>query len=79
MTPFNLSGLALPCGFTSGGLPISLQLAGRPFDEATVLRAGHALRAGHGVAHPSGFLGVRKPADAAGRGLPGASGGARPR
>ena len=45
MPPFNLSGLpalALPCGFTSGGLPISLQLAGRPFDEATVLRAGHA-------------------------------------
>jgi aspartyl-tRNA(Asn)/glutamyl-tRNA(Gln) amidotransferase subunit A len=43
--PFNLSGLpalALPCGFTRAGLPISLQLAGRPFDEATVLRAGHA-------------------------------------
>ena len=45
MPPFNLSGLpalALPCGFTRGGLPISLQLAGRPLDEATVLRAGHA-------------------------------------
>jgi aspartyl-tRNA(Asn)/glutamyl-tRNA(Gln) amidotransferase subunit A len=43
--PFNLSGLpalALPCGFASAGLPLSLQLAGRPFDEATVLRAGHA-------------------------------------
>jgi aspartyl-tRNA(Asn)/glutamyl-tRNA(Gln) amidotransferase subunit A len=43
--PFNISGLpalALPCGFSSAGLPISLQLAGRPFDEATVLRAGHA-------------------------------------
>jgi aspartyl-tRNA(Asn)/glutamyl-tRNA(Gln) amidotransferase subunit A len=43
--PFNLSGLpalALPDGFSSAGLPISLQLAGRPFDEATVLRAGHA-------------------------------------
>jgi aspartyl-tRNA(Asn)/glutamyl-tRNA(Gln) amidotransferase subunit A len=43
--PFNMSGLpalALPCGFSSGGLPISLQLAGRPFDEATVLRVGHA-------------------------------------
>lgn len=43
--PFNLGGLpalALPCGFASVGLPLSLQLAGRPFDEATVLRAGHA-------------------------------------
>ena len=45
MPPFNLTGLpalALPCGFSSSGLPLSLQLAGRPFDEATVLRAGHA-------------------------------------
>jgi aspartyl-tRNA(Asn)/glutamyl-tRNA(Gln) amidotransferase subunit A len=45
MAPFNMSGLpalALPCGFVPSGLPISLQLAGRPFDEATVLRAGHA-------------------------------------
>ena len=45
MSPFNISGLpalALPCGFSSAGLPISLQIAGRPFAEATVLRAGHA-------------------------------------
>jgi aspartyl-tRNA(Asn)/glutamyl-tRNA(Gln) amidotransferase subunit A len=45
MPPFNLAGLpalALPCGFSSSGLPLSLQVAGRPFDEATVLRAGHA-------------------------------------
>ncbi len=43
--PFNASGLpalSLPCGFTKAGLPIGLQLAGRPFDESTVLRAGHA-------------------------------------
>jgi aspartyl-tRNA(Asn)/glutamyl-tRNA(Gln) amidotransferase subunit A len=41
---FNMTGLpalAVPCGFTASGLPISLQLAGRPFDEATVLRVGH--------------------------------------
>jgi aspartyl-tRNA(Asn)/glutamyl-tRNA(Gln) amidotransferase subunit A len=45
MPPFNMTGLpalALPCGFAGNGLPISLQLAGRPFDEATVLRAGFA-------------------------------------
>ncbi len=45
MAPFNMAGLpalALPCGLAPNGLPISLQLAGRPFDEATVLRAGDA-------------------------------------
>lgn len=45
MPPFNLTGsptLALPCGFSSSGLPLSLQLAGRPFEEGTVLRVGHA-------------------------------------
>ena len=38
----NLPSLAVPCGFSEDGLPLSLQIAGRPFDEATVLRAGHA-------------------------------------
>lgn len=45
MRPFNLTGLpalSVPCGFTSAGLPIGLQIAGKPFDEATVLRVGHA-------------------------------------
>ena len=43
--PFNathLPALSLPCGFTREGLPIGLQIAGRPFDESTVLMAGHA-------------------------------------
>jgi aspartyl-tRNA(Asn)/glutamyl-tRNA(Gln) amidotransferase subunit A len=44
-TPFNLTGqpaLALCCGFLSDGFPIGMQIAGRPFDEAGVLAAGHA-------------------------------------
>lgn len=43
--PFNLTGLpalSLPCGFDSRGLPVGLQIAGRPFDEATVLRVAQA-------------------------------------
>jgi aspartyl-tRNA(Asn)/glutamyl-tRNA(Gln) amidotransferase subunit A len=42
--PANLAGipgLSIPCGF-SGGLPVGLQLLGRPFDEASLLRLGHA-------------------------------------
>jgi amidase len=31
----------VPCAF-SDGLPVGLMLVGRPFDDATVLRAGHA-------------------------------------
>jgi aspartyl-tRNA(Asn)/glutamyl-tRNA(Gln) amidotransferase subunit A len=45
MRPYNLTGLpamSIPCGFTSTGLPIGLQIAGKPFDEATVLRVAHA-------------------------------------
>jgi aspartyl-tRNA(Asn)/glutamyl-tRNA(Gln) amidotransferase subunit A len=44
-TPFNVTGgpaLAQCMGFTKDGLPLSLQIVGRPFDEATVLRTAHA-------------------------------------
>lgn len=43
--PFNVSGLpaiSICSGFGKGGMPVSIQLAGKPFDEATVLRAAHA-------------------------------------
>jgi len=36
--------LSAPMGFTQDGLPLSLQIAGRPFDETTVLRAGDAFQ-----------------------------------
>ena len=37
-----LCGLSVPCGFTARGLPIGLMIYGKPFDEAHVLRIGHA-------------------------------------
>jgi len=43
--PFNLAGLpalSVPCGLSEAGLPIGLQIAGRHFAEATVLRVGAA-------------------------------------
>src|SRR5579884_3110608 len=43
--PFNLYGgpaIVVPCGFTSGELPVGLQIAGRSFDEPTVLRVAGA-------------------------------------
>ncbi len=48
--PWNLAGLptiSLPCGFDAAGLPIGLQLAGRPFDEETVIRAADAYERVH--------------------------------
>jgi aspartyl-tRNA(Asn)/glutamyl-tRNA(Gln) amidotransferase subunit A len=43
--PFNVSGqpvASVPCGFTADGLPIGMQVIGRSFDEATVLRVADA-------------------------------------
>ncbi|HYS18769.1 MAG TPA: amidase [Candidatus Binatia bacterium] len=43
--PFNglgLPALTVPCGFSSDGRPLALQIVGRAFDEATTLRLGHA-------------------------------------
>ena len=43
--PFNLTGLpaiSVPCGFTASGLPVEMQIAGKPFDEPGVIRAAYA-------------------------------------
>jgi aspartyl-tRNA(Asn)/glutamyl-tRNA(Gln) amidotransferase subunit A len=43
--PFNLSGqpaITVCAGFGEGGLPVGVQIAGRPFEDALVLRAAHA-------------------------------------
>jgi aspartyl-tRNA(Asn)/glutamyl-tRNA(Gln) amidotransferase subunit A len=45
--PINYLGvpsLAIPCGFTRGGLPVGMQLIGRSFDEAKLLRIGAAFQ-----------------------------------
>jgi aspartyl-tRNA(Asn)/glutamyl-tRNA(Gln) amidotransferase subunit A len=44
-TVFNVTGgpaVALCNGYTASGLPLAMQIAGRPFDDATVLRVAHA-------------------------------------
>lgn len=52
--PFNVTGnpvLAMPTGFSKSGLPLGMQIVGRAFDEATVLRVGAAYEAAAGWIH----------------------------
>ena len=42
--PFNVTGLpaiSVPCGFTAAGLPVGMQIAGRPFDKPGVIQAAY--------------------------------------
>jgi len=44
--PFNITGqpvLSIPCGFDAYGLPVGLQIAGRPYDEERLCRIGLAI------------------------------------
>ena len=46
MVPFNLTGIpaaSIPCGWSSEGTPIGMQIVGRRFDEITVLQVSKAL------------------------------------
>lgn len=59
--PFNVTGhpaLAVPTGLSTTGLPLGMQIAGRPFDEATVLRVGETVEeiTGHPGRRPTGLL-----------------------
>jgi aspartyl-tRNA(Asn)/glutamyl-tRNA(Gln) amidotransferase subunit A len=52
--PTNMNGLpslSVPCGTTASGLPVGLQLIGRPFDEATLYRFAHAYEETSSSAH----------------------------
>jgi aspartyl-tRNA(Asn)/glutamyl-tRNA(Gln) amidotransferase subunit A len=43
--PFNLTGspaISVPTGFSSGGMPLSMQIVAKPFREATVYRVAQA-------------------------------------
>ncbi|MEN6535231.1 MAG: amidase [Bryobacteraceae bacterium] len=44
-----LPALATPCGMSSRGLPMGMQIVGRPFDEALILRVGAALEDATGL------------------------------
>ncbi len=52
-----LCAISVPCGFTSRGLPVGLQLTGKPYDEATILRLAYAYEQATDwrAAHPPGY------------------------
>jgi aspartyl-tRNA(Asn)/glutamyl-tRNA(Gln) amidotransferase subunit A len=59
--PFNLTGqpaLAARCGISAAGLPLALQIVGKPFGEATLLAVAHAYEQATPwrLAHPPGTL-----------------------
>jgi len=60
--PFNLTGqpaATVPCGFTSEGLPVGLQIVGRWHADSTVLRAAACFEAAQPWAHHRPRLGAR--------------------
>jgi aspartyl-tRNA(Asn)/glutamyl-tRNA(Gln) amidotransferase subunit A len=47
-----LPGIAVPAGLDAQGLPLALQLIGRPFDEETLFALGHVIEAAAGHFKP---------------------------
>ena len=57
--PVNLAGLpgiSVPAGLSTEGLPLGLQVIGRAFDEAMVLRVGEVLERAANFTHPPTFV-----------------------
>ncbi len=54
ITALTLPAISVPCGFTDDGLPVGLQLVGRPRDDLGVLQLAHAFEqaGGHGPRRP---------------------------
>jgi aspartyl-tRNA(Asn)/glutamyl-tRNA(Gln) amidotransferase subunit A len=62
--PVNLAGLpgiSVPAGLSSDGLPLGLQVIGRAFDEATMLRVGDVLERAAGFTHAPQFIAGGRP------------------
>ena len=61
--PLNLAGLpgiSVPCGYSGSGLPIGLQIIGKPLGEETILRAAYAYEQSQGFHHEMAKLGGAK-------------------
>jgi aspartyl-tRNA(Asn)/glutamyl-tRNA(Gln) amidotransferase subunit A len=61
-----LPGMSVPAGMSADGLPLGLQIIGRPFDEETVLQAGQVIEDAAGIAPaPDAWWASARPAKAA--------------
>src|SRR5262249_53445623 len=64
--PFNVTGhpaMSVCCGFSRSGQPIGIQIAGRPFDESTVLQVADAYETAAGWYEKKPSLDNTSPAD----------------
>ncbi len=66
--PFDFTGqptLSTPCGISSAGLPLSLQLVGKHLNEGLLCRVGHAFEqaTGFNQLHPNIDAGIESSAD----------------